>query len=49
VGDDQNFVNIPYDRFKRKLKSKCDEYGIEYIEVDGKYKWGDKHFEESSW
>jgi len=32
--NNQNFVSIPYDKFKRKLRAKCEEYGIEYIEED---------------
>ncbi|AEM79962.1 LOW QUALITY PROTEIN: hypothetical protein Thewi_2638 [Thermoanaerobacter wiegelii Rt8.B1] len=35
--NNQNFVGIPYKKFKRKLKSKCEEYGIEYIEIDESY------------
>ncbi|AZT89369.1 transposase [Caldicellulosiruptor changbaiensis] len=35
--NNQNFVGIPYEKFKRKLKSKCEEYGIEYVEVDESY------------
>ncbi|WPX09004.1 RNA-guided endonuclease InsQ/TnpB family protein [Anaerocellum danielii] len=35
--NNQNFVAIPYEKFKRKLKLKCKEYGIEYIEVDESY------------
>lgn len=35
--NNQNFVSIPYDRFKRKLKSKCMYYGIRYVEVDESY------------
>lgn len=32
--NNQNFVSIPYEKFKRKLGAKCEEYSIEYIEVD---------------
>ncbi len=32
--NNQNFVGIPYGKFKRKLKSKCMYYGIRYMEVD---------------
>ena len=32
--NNQNFMIIPYDKFKKKLKSKCEEYGIGYVEVD---------------
>jgi IS605 OrfB family transposase len=35
--NNQNFVSIPYNLFKRKLKAKCEKYGIEYIEVDESY------------
>ncbi|WP_039767087.1 RNA-guided endonuclease InsQ/TnpB family protein [Caldicellulosiruptor sp. F32] len=35
--NNQNFVGIPYDKFKRKLKSKCIYHGIKYIEVDESY------------
>jgi len=35
--NNQNFVGMPYEKFKRKLKSKCEEYGIEYIEADESY------------
>ncbi|ADQ45552.1 transposase, IS605 OrfB family [Caldicellulosiruptor kronotskyensis 2002] len=35
--NNQNFVGIPYDKFKRKLKSKCMYYGIRYMEVDEGY------------
>jgi len=28
--DNQNFIQIPYDKFRRKLKGKCDLYGIKY-------------------
>ena len=30
--NNQNFVQIPYGIFKRKLKSKCEQYSIEYNE-----------------
>jgi putative transposase len=33
----QNFVQIPYHKFKQKLKSKCEIYGIKYTEVDEAY------------
>ncbi len=32
--NNQNFVAIPYEKFKRKLGAKCHFYGIEYVEVD---------------
>jgi IS605 OrfB family transposase len=35
--NNQNFVNIPYEKFKRKLEAKCRYYGIEYVEVDESY------------
>lgn len=35
--NNQNFVSIPFGIFKQKLKSKCEFYGIEYIEVDEAY------------
>ncbi|MGZ6416434.1 MAG: RNA-guided endonuclease InsQ/TnpB family protein [Bacteroidia bacterium] len=35
--NNQNFVNIPYNLFKQKLKSKCELYGIEYIETSESY------------
>ncbi len=35
--NNQNFVGIPYKRFKGKLEAKCRLYGIEYIEVEGSY------------
>ncbi len=35
--NNQNFVQIPYWLFKRKLKGKCQRYGIEYHEVDEAY------------
>jgi len=37
VVNNQNFVNIPYERFKRKLEAKCEYYGLEYVEVDESY------------
>jgi len=37
VVNNQNFVGIPYDKFKKKLKSKCMYYGIRYVEVDESY------------
>jgi len=33
----QHFQSIPYHKFKQKLKSKCDLYGITYHEVDESY------------
>ena len=35
--NNQNFVSIPFGLFKRKLKAKCEYYGIEYVEVDEAY------------
>lgn len=35
--NNQNFVNIPYTKFKQKLKSKCKLYGIRYIETSEVY------------
>nr|WP_251950545.1 IS200/IS605 family accessory protein TnpB-related protein [Thermococcus argininiproducens] len=35
--NNQNFQFIPYGLFKRKLKAKCERYGINYIEVDEAY------------
>lgn len=35
--NNQNFVNIPYTLFKKKLKGKCELYGIKYSEVDEAY------------
>ncbi|MGZ7049775.1 MAG: RNA-guided endonuclease InsQ/TnpB family protein, partial [Methanobacterium sp.] len=35
--NNQNFVNIPYNLFKQKLKSKCELYGIEYVETNESY------------
>ncbi|MDI6897242.1 MAG: transposase [Methanocella conradii] len=35
--NNQKFVQIPYGTFKLKLKSKCEQYGIEYHEVDEAY------------
>jgi len=35
--NNQNFQYIPYGLFKQKLKSKCEYYGINYIEVDEAY------------
>lgn len=35
--NNQNFVNIPYNLFKQKLKSKCELYGMEYIETSESY------------
>lgn len=35
--NDQKFVQIPYGTFKLKLRSKCEQYGIEYREVDEAY------------
>ncbi len=32
--NNQNFVEIPYYLFKRKLKSKCERYGIKYHDPD---------------
>lgn len=33
----QSFMNIPYHLFKSKLKSKCEEYGIEFILTEESY------------
>ena len=33
----QSFMNIPYYLFKSKLKSKCEEYGIEFILTEESY------------
>ncbi|ADQ07810.1 transposase, IS605 OrfB family [Caldicellulosiruptor hydrothermalis 108] len=35
--NNQNFVSIPYDKFKRKLEAKCKHYGIRYMEIDESY------------
>jgi len=35
--NNQNFQYIPYGMFKQKLRSKCEYYGINYIEVDEAY------------
>jgi putative transposase len=35
--NNQKFVQIPYGTFKLKLRSKCEQYGIEYQEVDEAY------------
>lgn len=35
--NNQNFVSIPYQKFKKKLETKCKYYGIEYVEVDESY------------
>jgi putative transposase len=35
--NNQNFVSIPYFLFKRKLKAKCERYGIQYHEKDEAY------------
>ncbi|ADI74311.1 transposase, IS605 OrfB family [Methanohalobium evestigatum Z-7303] len=35
--NNQNFQSIPYFLFKSKLQSKCDLYGINYIEEDESY------------
>ncbi len=35
--NNQNFVEIPFEKFKRKLESKCKYYGIGYVEVDESY------------
>ncbi len=35
--NNQNFQTIPYGIFKRKLKGKCERYGIIYTEVDESY------------
>ncbi len=32
--NNQNFVSIPYEKFKRKLEGKCQYYGIRYMEVE---------------
>jgi IS605 OrfB family transposase len=37
VVNNQNFVSIPYEKFKRKLAAKCRYYGVEYVEVDESY------------
>lgn len=33
----QNFVQIPHYNLKMKLKSKCDEYGIQYVLIEESY------------
>jgi IS605 OrfB family transposase len=35
--NNQNFVSIPYEKFKRKLEAKCRCYSIEYVEIDEGY------------
>ncbi len=35
--NNQNFVGIPYHLFKRKLKSKCERYGINYDDPNEAY------------
>jgi len=35
--NNQSFVNIPYGKFKMKLESKCERYGIKYHLVDEAY------------
>ncbi len=35
--NNQNFVGIPYKKFKRKLEAKCRLYGIEYVEIEKSY------------
>ena len=35
--NNQNFVSIPFSKFKAKLESKCDFYGINYQLVDEAY------------
>ncbi len=35
--NNQNFVGIPYEKFKKKLEAKCEYYGIGYKEVDESY------------
>jgi IS605 OrfB family transposase len=35
--NNQNFVGIPYFLFKRKLKAKCERYGINHYEVNEAY------------
>jgi IS605 OrfB family transposase len=35
--NNQTFVSIPYDRFRQKLKSKCDQHGIECIFQEESY------------
>ncbi len=35
--NNQNFQYIPFGLFKRKLKAKCERYGVNYIEVDEAY------------
>jgi IS605 OrfB family transposase len=35
--NNQNFVNIPYGIFKRKLQSKCEQLGIDYYLQDESY------------
>ncbi|USH00855.1 transposase [Thermococcus argininiproducens] len=35
--NNQNFQFIPYGLFKRKLKAKCERYGINFVEVDEAY------------
>jgi IS605 OrfB family transposase len=35
--NNQNFVSIPYGKFKQKLSSKCEQLGIEYRLQDESY------------
>jgi len=35
--NNQNFQYIPFGLFKRKLKAKCERYGINYVEVEETY------------
>jgi IS605 OrfB family transposase len=35
--NNQNFVQIPYDTFKQKLKAKCELHDIKYVEVNEAY------------
>ena len=35
--NNQSFVNIPYGKFKAKLESKCQRYGIKYQQVSEAY------------
>ena len=35
--NNHNFVGIPYFPFKRKLRGKCERYGIQYHEIDESY------------
>jgi len=35
--NNQNFVSIPYEKFRSKLEAKCRCYGMEYVEVEEGY------------